>query len=259
MAYPRILTIALCTLATPLATMGCKERPAQQAPISVSAPEGNAGPPELIMKSYAVPNGQVQQVRSVLTSTFNGLRDHAPARAEASPDGQLLVVGSPGIHRGVEEFLARMANLETPPPPPTVEIEYWFVVARPAQENTFGPGLKPITPALQAVAEAQGAMRFDKLESTRLSTVNNEKGKADGRYSHVAQRVSVHGQKVIADVRLELRTGARLETRLTLNPGGFTVLGETGVSLEKLELEWAMGSGPYTLFYVARATVDNDI
>ena len=250
MTHSYTLAIALCAALL----SGCTERAAQQQSAELSK-----GTPELLLKTYDVPARQVQQIHAVLSNTFAGLGDHMPARVQGSPDGQLLVIGSAGIHRGVEELVAKMAESKPMPPPPTVEIEYWFVTGQPAKETAIGLELQQIAAALEAVASAQGAMRFDKLESARLSTLSDERGETSGKHTSIDQRASVSVGKIIADIKLHTIAGARLETRLSLSPDKLIVLGETGVNMGNFKTNPVPGEGPFTLFYVIRATVHDGI
>ncbi len=246
MTHCYLLAIAVCAALL----IGCNQRAAQE-----QIAELPKGPPELLLRTYDVPARQVQRLQAVLTSTFAGLGEYMPARVQGSPNGQLLVVGSAGIHKGVEELIAKMGESKPLPPPPTIEIEYWLVAGQPANETSIAPELKHVAPALQAVAGAQGAMRFDKLESARLRTLSDARGETRGKYASVDQRTSVGPGKVIADIQLETIGGTRLETRLSLSPDQLTVLGETGIDMANFKSIPVPGEGPFTLFYVVRATV----
>lgn len=260
-------SLALAFLLTAVAGLpGCKARASQNdvvTPVVSSAAE-----PELVLQAYDVPAGQAEQVAAVLHNVFAGLKERAVARATASPDGQLLVVGTSGIQQGVAAILTRMEG-RTPPPPPTIEMNYWFVVAERASETVLGPGLQEIAPALEAVALSQGPLRFSKVEGARIRSLSEEQGEANGRFTAITQRASVNGDKIIADVELVVMGGSRLETRLAMAPDQVLILGETGVN-EKA-IGWTPASGetasgspepgqeasrtePLILFYVVRAT-----
>ena len=248
------LLVAL-SLAILAGLMGCKARAAQN---DAAAPGSSPSiEPEMILQAYEVPTEQTEQIAAVLHNVFAGLKEPAVARATASPDGQLLVVGTQGIQKGVAAILSRMEGRPLPPPPPTVDMSYWFVVAEPAGETVIGPGLQDIAPALEAVARAQGPLRFDKLETARIRSLSDEQGEANGRYTVITQRASVSGDKIIADVEFMVRGGPRLKTRLSMRPDQAMVLGETGFNGEAVQWATQVAKAPLTLFHVVRATTSD--
>ncbi len=244
-------TAALALLCAVLVS-GCKEREVRYQPAEAPKPSEA----ELILKSYDVPAAQAQQVKSVLGSVFRGLKEKSlAARAELSPDGQLLIVGPHGVHRGVAELIQKMADRKPPPAPPSVEMHYWLVVASPADKPSFAPGLDAVRPALDAFIASQGPMRFHKLESLRLRSLGDEHAEANGVFASVHQRVSVGADKVIADVQIRGVSGARLETRLALEPDKYLMLGEAGIRMSDFKHDLMAGEGPHTLIYIVRAVV----
>ena len=250
--HARILVISCLAIAT----FGCQARGTLQQQQSAEDKEGDS---ELLLKSYEVPAGDALQAERVLHTVFDRLKDKVAAQSSVTPDGQLLVIASKGVHQGVEEFLSKMAKREPQPPPPTIQLDYWFVVGQKSNEIAIAADLQSIAPALEAVVGANGPMRFDKLEGTRLSTLSDMRGEANGVYSTLEQRASFIGGKVIADLNIALRGGSKIETRLSLTPDKLIVLGETGVKMGAFKPSPVPGDGPFTLFYVVRATVRDAI
>ena len=244
--------VAVPVLATLI--VGCQARATQK-----QAPEPQHNDPlPLVLRSYDVPAGQAQQTESVLSSVLSGTKnDEITARVEISPNGQLLVLGPPGVHRGVTDFLDKMAQRKPLPPPPTIEMQYWLGVGQRADQTELGSGLDAVAPALETIAGAQGPMRFDKLESMRLRSLSDERGEANGMYVIVGQRASITEGTILSDIEVSTLGGSRLETRLSLQAEKTVVLGEAGIDMARFKPSPVPGAGPFTLFYIVRAAVRN--
>ena len=242
--------ITLGALAVGAMLAGCKEKEVRFQPAEGAA----AAEPAVSLKSYEVPAGYAEQVRSVLRSVFHD--QPITARAELSPDGQLLVLGPDGVQQGVDELLAKMKDRKPPPAPPAIELNYWLVLGVPAKETSIGAGLDEVRPALDSVTATQGPMRFVKLERLRLQSLRDEHADATGMYATVNQRASIADGRVLADVEIGTGSGARMDTRLSIEPGKLLVLGEAGINMDMFRPSPVDGQeGPFTLFYVVRAEV----
>lgn len=241
--------ITLGALAVVVALAGCKEKEVRFQPAEPAEQSASVA-----LKSYDVPSGHAQQVRTVLRSVFH--EQEITARAELSPDGQLLVLGPDGVQRGVDELLAKMKDRKPPPAPPSVELNYWLVIGTPAAEHTVGAGLDEIRGALDSLSAAQGPMRFVKMDRMRVKSLADEHANANGIYGSVRQRATLADDKVLADVGIDVGGGGRLDTRLAIEPGQLLVLGEAGIDMSRYTPSPVDGQeGPFTLFYVVRADV----
>ncbi len=231
-------------------TAGCRDRQ-PQVQVQPTAP---SAAPEVVLRSYDVPTGQGEQVRSILSGAFQGLKDEVAARATLSPDGQLVVVAPESIQSGVADLVAEMAKRPPPAAPPTIELEYWLVAGRPVAERTgdFGP-LDHLGNALQIIEQSHGSpMEFSLLESLRLRTLTDGHGFVAGRYARVSQTATLSGGKVVADI--ECATGpTRFETRVAIDPGQWLILGEVGY--DPLPDMWKKPGPSSTLFLVVEAKV----
>jgi hypothetical protein len=200
-----------------------------------------ADPPELQLRTYKVPPGSGQQLRGLLHGVLFLEKDKSVGRVSVSPDGQLVVLGSPQVQKGVEQLVADFPAVRRTPA--TIQIEYWLLRGRPGPGKD-APELQAIAPAVKAIA-GQGASQLEPIESLRLQTLSDEYGKIQGRTLEVQQTASLVDGKVVADLRLSRHHGnGRLETRLQLQPGQLVVLGESGEGEEP-------GS---SLYYVVRAS-----
>jgi hypothetical protein len=241
--------ITLAAFALTALLVGCKEKEVRFQPADPTEQES-----AVALKSYDVPSGHAQQVSSVLRSVFRD--QEITARAELSPDGQLLVLGPDGVQQGVDELLAKMQDRKPPPAPPAIELNYWLVLGTPAAEHTVGTGLDEVKAALDSVSAAQGPMRFVKLERLRVQSLADEHANAGGIFAKIRQRASLNNDKVLADVGIEVGPGARMDTRLSIEPGKLLVLGEAGINMSVFRPSPVDGEeGPFTLFYVVRAEV----
>lgn len=216
----------------------------------LTAPDGL--PSNLVLRSYDVPGNGAGQLRNVLMNTLRLQSDGKDSakyvgRAEVTPDGRLLVLGSAGIHDGVS---ALIANLKASPPraPPTVTMDYWVVFGRPGSDAP-ADALKAIAPALEEIAKVDGASSFTLGEHLSVQALSGERASVDGRNAQVRQFATVIDGAVSVDVTLE-RRGQRVDTRLRLAPGKLVVLSSTGAVPTK------DGDEPQTVYFVARAAHD---
>lgn len=207
---------------------------------------------ELLLRSYEVPGNAAPQLRNVLMNALRLQSDGKDSakyvgRAEVTPDGKLLVLGSVGVQEGVTALLAAM-KANPAKPPPTITTEYWIVLAKPGAEP-LPDALKAIAPALDEVSKTDGPLSFTLAEKLTLQGLSGERATVDGRNAQVRQFASVVDGAVTADLTLE-RRGQRLDTRLRLAPGKTVVLGSSGAAPSK------DGDEPQTVYFVVRAAHD---
>jgi hypothetical protein len=178
-----------------------------------------------------------------------------PFQASVTPGGQLMVTAPPSYQRGVEQLLREMAA-HNPPAPPSIRIEAWFVTASPGQP-VDSPALKEIEPALHALEQSKGPMRFELLEA--LSTT----GKSGQKSSYiVGERTNLTATaSVLRDtadhpiVSAEIKLAATnipgplhpsITAQTQLRPGELLVLGQSGFADKGAERQ---------LYYIVRATL----
>jgi len=254
-----LLVLSLLPLSLSVA---CRERVIHvqpgQAPALAAAPVQMPKQPALVMRVYDVPPNMGEQIRSVLHNLFRGVKQNVSAKASLSPGGQLVVIAPLGIHDGVTALLKRMAAGKRPAAPPTVELTYWLVAGQPAKTPGHDPSLAEIEPALNAIAKAQGPMRFTRLDRITLLGVTDRYVSTAGRFSQANQTVSVVNGKVLADLSIRIpKSNARLETRVKLKPGQLLVLGTVGVEAKDFAPNLGLKGPGVMLFYVVRASIKN--
>ncbi len=236
---------------------GCRDRVIQIAPPATPVSADHTSAEVLVMRTYGVPPGSANRLQSVLSSLFFGVKDKVAAKATLGPNGELVVVAPIGIQTGVEALLERMKTSAPPSPPPTVEMDYWLVLGRPAKERKDGPGLSAVKQALDAIESANGPMEFIRHDHIQLKSMTDHEGHARGVYTEAIQVVTVFEDTIVANVTLHptfLRSRLIFETRIQLAPGKLVVLGAAGIDPK----DWpkpGSGDGAVTLFYVVRATI----
>jgi hypothetical protein len=218
-----------------------------------ACPHGENPPKsEMLLRSYPIPNGvSPDQVRRTLAGLFS---KDSESRVQSS-DGMLVVLGPEGVQEGARSFLEALSHHAPPPAPPSIKFTYWIVRGSQSKAAEIPTELQEIAPALQAVAKAQGSMRFDEMERLELLSADDDSGETQGRSVMVKQQASTIGGKVVARIEIELptpgRRSAKLETRVSLNPDQLLVLGETGDGTQE-------GAAQHDkLFYVVRPTIQN--
>lgn len=190
---------------------------------SCSVPGKEASEPEPELRIYSVPGGTANELRSVLASTLSRGEGNPPAgRVSVTPDGQLLVLAAPTIHKGVKE-LVDTAKEDPATEVVTLELTYWLVAGEPASASSEGGSrvAPQVDPLLAEVEQALGPMRFRLLEQTRLTSRAGSFANSQGRYLHVTQQAVVVGDQVVADLNL-----ARVSTEVSFRDGQTLILAQ---------------------------------
>ena len=200
--------------------------------------------PELQLRSYKVPPASAPQLRAVIHGALFLEKDKSVGRVSVSPDGQLVVLGTPAIQLGVQELIK---DYGSHPPPPSLELTYWLVRGKPAPSGskpTPSPELAELQAALAAVPGAP--LQYELVERLRLASLADERAHVSGRALHVEQSASLIGDKVVAELKLHPRSrpSNSVETRVQLVPGQLLVLAEAGV-----------GEDQGQVLYLVRASV----
>ncbi len=91
------------------------------------------------------------------------------------------------------------------------------------------------TPALEAIAAADGPSAFALDEKLRIRSVSGERSEATGLEYRVSQRSTTRDGSVYAELDLHATTGPgpRFSTRVRLADGELAVLGETAAYPER--------------------------
>lgn len=232
-----ILTMSL------LALVGCERAPRAAAP----APQNDDA---LVMRTYDVPPAYAAEVAAVINRLLYRGKDAPPAgSAQLGPGGRLLVSAPAGIHPGVEKLIEDL-KARAPAPPPSVEVTYWALLGRPAETTEAPPGANEIAPALKAIVDADGPLKFELLEKQRVRSLSGEDVQVEGREMRVHHVASARGDAVLARVRIrQERLPGAVDTTVQVPAGELVVLGQSGVELP------GEARGRAHLYYVVRARV----
>jgi hypothetical protein len=182
------------------------------------------------LRSYRVPEGMGQQLRSILGNVLSGTeKDSMLGRASLAPNGELVVVAPAAMQRGVEDLLKEIASSPRKGPT-TVELSYWLLGSRP------GSAPKDQAAELSEAAHALGSqlptsMHLEVMEKLRLQSMTDEQAEMWGRTLQVHQTAAASEGRVVADLRLNRvheASPSRVETRVQLVPGQLLILAESG-------------------------------
>ncbi|MBZ5712545.1 hypothetical protein [Nannocystis pusilla] len=258
-------TIPLFALFLPVLFACQPDAPSPPPPLAV-APAPPPAPSDVpLLRTYAVPPEQARSIERALSSALSTGKDTPPlGTVERLPDGRLVVVAAPGIQDGVAALIRDLDTTKAPPVR-TAEFDYWVVVGEPASATQGLEALPDLAPALQAITEAQGPMKFNLHESMHLSSLLDDRAEADGNLMWARQTVTEVGGRLVADLELSVTSKAKggsnllicrdecnhLKSRIHLDPGQLLVVGQSGVDVGETKGEHVSK----TLFYVVRGQV----
>jgi hypothetical protein len=215
------------------------------------ATQGWRGSPEAaVLRSYEVKPEVAVEISNALRMALSTGKDGAPyGQVTLSPNGQLLVTAPPSVQQGVAKILEDIATRK-PPSTPTIRFEAWLVAAAPG-ERVDSPNLKELEPALRAVEESKGSMRFELLEKLSTQVRSGQRSEIQGQRSTMEVNTSIRrdskDQPVIA-ARIELQLlpssagefnssnvftpgrGSGLEAQTEMRPGELLVVGQSSLS-----------------------------
>ncbi len=232
----RLATLLLCLALT---LTGC--------PLGQSTPT----PPTaaLVLRTYDVPAGSGQRLRSVLKEVlwFGAEGKDASTwvgRVDVGPDGRLIVLAPESVHEGVKALVASVVSKGIKEPE-TVTLSYWVVVGTPGADQPQ-PMPAELEPALAEVKKAEGALGFTLIEKLTVSSLSGERGDLNGRDTSVEQYVTNVDDALTADLRLE-RFGQRIRTRVRLAAGKVVVLASSGTPTKE------PGDAAKRVFFIVKA------
>ena len=203
---------------------------------------------ELVLMAYDVPAAHAAEIERVLSSAMprEGENSLPVGRVSMLPDGRLLVVAPHGIQHGVGALVAGLASRPAPPAPPTISMTYWLVIGKRSSKDAATPvELREIDAALAAAVKADGPMEFRLVEKATVASLPDEHGELQGvEFSRIAQRGTIVGGKLLAELKIDPLNYGRVETRVQIEPGQLVLLAESGATKDGDRL-----------YYIARATV----
>lgn len=242
----RILGIPLFALLT---VAGCQSASKPEAPQAELVAEPDASAPaavseEPIMRTYEVPNGRAEELRSVLRTALSMGNDHPPrGRVSRLDDNRIVVVAPPSIQAGVAELCRDFEGQEARPAPITVGVDYWIVKATPAPEGSAEELPGPLESVATEILR-DGPAHLSLLEHLELSSTPHEWSHVEGRAARLRQRFSRYEDRLIMNLQFEMSDSpSKVETSVAVEPEKFLVLGHAGHRTDGPES---------TLYYVMR-------
>lgn len=244
-----------------VAAAGCNPLAEPPAPpvAEVKAPEQ-----PMVMRSYDVPPQDAGRVAHILETLLMADGEGAsPGRVVEGPGGSVVVMAPEGLQKDIGAFVQDLrAKDPATRPVRTARVDYWLVVGRAAKETHTGR-VSELDDVLKAITATQGPHQFALRERLSLSSLEGALAESQGRWLRASQSVaSIENEAVVADLKLAMRGGPQLSTRLKLKPGQTAVLSQSGYppnegaalfdDLDSL----VRGDNDYQLFFVARAQVE---
>lgn len=220
------------------------------------------GPEGYVLRSYDVSP-------DIAVETANALRAALPAafgQVSLSPSGQILLTAPPSVQRGAEQFLKDIAARK-PPATPSIRFEAWLVAASPGDPSE-SPNLAEVEPALRAVKEAKGRVRFELLEKLVMQVRAGQGGSTiQGQHAELQVNASLRRDSkdqplIAAQLNMHLQDGRpplgagqasypvppqELKAQTELRPGELLVVGQSNLADKSLP--------DRELYYIVRATL----
>ena len=190
---------------------------------------GPPGSEVLELRSYEVPEGYSRELEILVNRALDGGEGNADkGRALQGPGGELILVATPQIHRGVGEMLGKL-ELAPAQPPRNIWCSYYVVLGRPmTAEASDVPDsrLSSITKALDAIRLADGPQFFELWDSRSLLSVDGQTAVIDGRSLRVRQTASYSPENETIQLELGVASGlGNIDTQVQLVPDQLLVLG----------------------------------
>ncbi|MBU1436560.1 MAG: hypothetical protein KKF79_04280 [Gammaproteobacteria bacterium] len=188
--------------------------PAQKSDLAAAGSEEITSSNSLILRTYQVPAGDAQAVRSSLNALFRVKSDQVvPARVEVLPDQQLAVYASEITHQSVAAVLAQLKSA-VKTKQVQAKISYWMVLAQPdANPQMPAAGLTEIKAALNQISQQHGSLQFELLERLELTSVQRTKN-----FGGSKEQAIVRGSMfVISQELIQVGDGSQLQLAIQRN------------------------------------------
>jgi hypothetical protein len=205
-----------------------------------------------VLRSYNVRPEVAVEVRNALNTALGPF-----GQAGVAPNGQILVAAPLSFQEGVAQLLTNVASHD-PSATPSIHVDAWFVTASPGSP-VDSPSLKEIQPALHALEQSKGPMRFELLEELSTQAQSGESNSnVQGTRAGMVVSVSVLRDSqdhplIAAQLRLHLNQGqGAITAQAELRPDELLVLGQSSFSDKN-----ATDRQPTErqLYYIVRATL----
>jgi hypothetical protein len=260
----KISRFAIPAVLLALALTGCQR---QTQPPETSIPK------DMQLHVYDIPKdyGDLQHELNIVLSppAKSGEAQIVRGRASMTPEGRLLLLAPADIQKAVAAFLKDLppqkgASSGSAP----ITVTYWFVAGRPGGRtpDLSGPPWKEIALPLQEIINSQGPMEFDIMERLEVVDPQSRMG-ADltGENAEVNEVIRTEDGKIKGLIAMTAgRTSGtyahRVKSEISVDPGQFLILGQTGFTHFDNYSPFKGASGGAeahgnTMFYIVRAQI----
>ncbi len=203
------------------------------------------------LKTYDAPAEVAPELVVALQNLFSVGKDAAKTgQATLAPNHQILVTAPAAYLPGIDALVTAAISKKRLPPA-SIQLTYWAVIGRPANEGKTPPELQPIAATLEAISKNQGGLQFTPLEVVSLRALSGHSARAEGSELRISQTAAERDGTVVADleiVRQPARDGphGKIATEVKIQPGQSIVLGQSGYE----------DKAPASVFYIVRAEVE---
>jgi hypothetical protein len=249
----RLTVVTLLALALPFA---CHPMPGAGGDVAPAAPS-------LELRSYDVPRAYSGEVVNVVNSLlYRGKDVERLGSVALSPGGQMLVAAPASFHAGVDQLVSKLKSAPVAAPP-AVEMSYWIVLGRPAEETKLpAEATAEVLPALKELIASQGPMELTFFDQLKLRSSSGDRADVESPHVGISQSVTVLDDKVLAEVDLHhIRGPSRVRARTQLETDKLLVLAEAGFEAKPGDPFYVRGDDSdartqnITAFYILRAHV----
>lgn len=200
---------------------------------SGSDPLGYGNEP-LVLKIYDIPLGMGDGLTSMLNRNFRSVSTNektAIGRAEIMPNGQLSVLATPSVQRGVHDILESLKQAKVMPLKNSA-LETWVVISRSAEEAVIPANLAVLKESLQAASPSP--TEFWLLEKMRGVSAEGTKTAVYGQFFSQEYLLKTRGEMLMVDFEMAgLGNSYRLNTEVLLERNQMLVLSESRYVLGK--------------------------
>ena len=248
-----IRVVLLCLTLTLTALAGCQPQTAPPAPVATAVPAA----PELVIRTYAVPDGQQNKLTSVLRRLI-GTGEAAQGRVVQAPGNRVVVAAPAQLQESVGLLIKELAEpSKEARAPQSLAFDYWVVLGQSA-EKTDASGVPAIADALVAVTQSDGPMAFRLVEQLSTVSLDSEEAEINGQWTRVSHTATATESTILANLEIEAPGRSKVRTVVQLAPDQRLVLGQMGFDpslTRELGIEAPNPEASFKLYIIVRAAL----
>lgn len=215
-----------------------------------------------IVRTYTVPEGRAEEIRSVLSRLFwQKDQDNPVASTQIFGNGVLVVRAPIAYQNGIGNLVAKISQDALGPAVrdvhERVHLDYWLVLGETtgkANGDTFGD----LSPVLDSIAKVDGTRKFRVIEhigsSSSLGAESDVRGNI-AEIKNVAHKSS--DDQILLDFSARAHNVGDVTTKTLIKSGEFVVLGQNSLHpdpelLKELHGPAAWAENPPNVYHVIR-------